>query len=211
MTRDRILARRARFIAASMAALAGDGCAPAPNVANVPQPSPAAASSTSASTTPSASAAPTVVDSDGDGVPDVDDACPTVKGVPGSEPGKNGCPKLVAVVCLSIMIIERPYFAPGSSALAPEAKPVLDAAASVLKDHPEIAEVEVTGHCDAIEKPCPDEARARAVRDALVARGVAGSRLTAKAKGRDAPLDTNTTAEGRAKNRRVDLQVKPKP
>jgi OOP family OmpA-OmpF porin len=48
--------------------------------------------------------------------------------------------------------------------------------------------------------------RATAVKDALTARyGVAASRLTAGGAGDSQPLETNSTLEGRARNRRVEL------
>lgn len=147
------------------------------------------------------------MDSDGDGIPDSEDHCPTIAGVPSEDASKHGCPKVVVSVCLSIIVIERPHFAPGSAKLDPLAAPFLDAAASALKSHPEIDKVEVSGHCDAVEKPCPDAARATAVRDALVARGVDGGKLTTRAAGRGEPVADNATTEGRAQNRRAELKI----
>lgn len=187
-----------------MAALAGESCGTTPHAPRAVAP---AKTSPSASTSASASTPPPAIDSDGDGVLDPDDACPTIAGVPSPEAGKHGCPKVVVQVCLSIIILERPHFAPGSAKLSPEATPILDATADTMKAHPEIEEVEVAGHCDAVEKPCPDDARARVVRDALVSRGVEATRLKATGKGRDEPVASNGTAEERAKNRRVDFKV----
>ena len=48
--------------------------------------------------------------------------------------------------------------------------------------------------------------RADAVRDSLVTNGVDPRRLTTKAFGPHEPIAPNTTAEGRAKNRRVDFK-----
>jgi outer membrane protein OmpA-like peptidoglycan-associated protein len=45
------------------------------------------------------------------------------------------------------------------------------------------------------------------VRNALIARGIAADRLTAKGLGQEQPLASNDTAEGRAKNRRTELIV----
>jgi OmpA-OmpF porin, OOP family len=207
-TRDRILARRARFIAASMATLATDcGSPQKPEETHAVAPAPSASTSTSAA--PSTSTAPPtpIVDTDGDGIPDPDDKCPTTAGVPSDDPYKHGCPKVVVQVCLSIMIIEVPHFAAGSAKLQDDSKKFLDAAASTIADHPEIEQVEIAGHCDAIEKPCPDEARAKAVRDALATRGVAKDRLTTRAAGRAEPAASNDTPDGRAKNRRAELKV----
>ncbi len=214
--RDRILARRARFVAASLAALGADACAPAPGVvatAGAPVSSAAATSApvgpSIASAAPAASApAPAAADADGDGIPDADDRCPTIAGVPSAEPARHGCPKVVVSVCLSIVVIEHPRFAVGSAALSPDATRYLDEAAKVAESHPEVDASESAGHCDAVEKPCPDAARAAAVRDALVKRGVDPSKLTTRAAGRDEPIASNDTAEGRAKNRRAELIVR---
>jgi OmpA-OmpF porin, OOP family len=50
------------------------------------------------------------------------------------------------------------------------------------------------------------ERRAKAVREYLVSKGVAGSRLTAEGVGETRPIADNTNAEGRAQNRRVVLR-----
>jgi outer membrane protein OmpA-like peptidoglycan-associated protein len=47
--------------------------------------------------------------------------------------------------------------------------------------------------------------RAEAVRDALVASGVEASRITVVGLGSERPVAANDTAEGRARNRRVDI------
>ena len=49
------------------------------------------------------------------------------------------------------------------------------------------------------------EDRADAVRKALIARGVASGRLSAKGRGETQPIAPNKTAAGRAKNRRVEF------
>ena len=50
------------------------------------------------------------------------------------------------------------------------------------------------------------EQRANAVKQHLETNGVAAGRLTAKGFGPNEPLAQNNTAEGRAKNRRVDFK-----
>ena len=52
--------------------------------------------------------------------------------------------------------------------------------------------------------------RADAVRDALVAAGVAANRITAVGLGESQPVADNTTEEGRARNRRVDVILEDK-
>ncbi|MBK9496154.1 MAG: OmpA family protein [Xanthomonadales bacterium] len=47
--------------------------------------------------------------------------------------------------------------------------------------------------------------RAEAVRDALIAAGVEAGRLRALGSGEDRPIDDNSSNEGRARNRRVEI------
>ena len=58
---------------------------------------------------------------------------------------------------------------------------------------------------DAVNQPL-SEARARAVVEHLVSRGIDASALTARGYGSSKPVADNATAEGRAKNRRVEFR-----
>lgn len=96
----------------------------------------------------------------------------------------------------------------GSARLRPEFIAILDNAAATLKEWGEI-KVEVAGHTDSA---CTDkynlglsQRRAEAVRDYLIRQGVAADRLTAKGYGESMPVADNKTAEGRYRNRRVEL------
>jgi len=52
--------------------------------------------------------------------------------------------------------------------------------------------------------------RAQSVRDYLVSKGIPGDLVTAQGKGPDSPVSDNTSVEGRASNRRVEIVVQPK-
>lgn len=102
-------------------------------------------------------------------------------------------------------------FDTGKSTIKPDSDPTLDDAAAALKAAPSL-KVEVGGHTDNVgaaqaNEKLSDE-RARAVMAALIKRGVAANRLSAKGYGQGAPIADNRTEEGRAKNRRVELVKK---
>ncbi len=105
-------------------------------------------------------------------------------------------------------ILDGVAFAEGSATLDAAAGRALDAAAADLAARPDLA-VMVVGHTDAsgaLEGNLElSRARAAAVREALIARGVAAERLEAEGVAWLAPRARNDGAEGREANRRVEL------
>jgi outer membrane protein OmpA-like peptidoglycan-associated protein len=91
-----------------------------------------------------------------------------------------------------------------------DARPILDEAIRVLKDEPEI-DVSVDGHTDSIGTEAYNqrlsERRAQSVVDYLVRGGIARSRLNPVGEGESDPVASNDTEEGRAQNRRVELNI----
>jgi outer membrane protein OmpA-like peptidoglycan-associated protein len=69
---------------------------------------------------------------------------------------------------------------------------------------------QVGGHTDDVGGDAPNQAlserRAKAVAGYLSSRGVAGNLLSTQGYGETAPTADNTTAAGRAKNRRIELK-----
>lgn len=104
-------------------------------------------------------------------------------------------------------VLEGLDFSTGASALS-AAQPVLEPLLTWLRNRPQ-AHVTLVGHTDssgdAAANLALSQARAAAVRDWLVARGIAPARLDAQGVGALAPRDTNATEEGRARNRRVEV------
>ena len=99
-------------------------------------------------------------------------------------------------------------FAVGSATLEPRLRPVLDAFASGLDRDPQML-VRVVGHTDntgsdAINEPLSLR-RAESVRSYLEDRGIRGDRIAVAGRGSREPVATNTTAEDRARNRRVEI------
>jgi outer membrane protein OmpA-like peptidoglycan-associated protein len=104
-------------------------------------------------------------------------------------------------------------FASNESTLLPAAMIKLNEVADALiKGNPD-SNITVEGHTDSQGQRQYNmdlaKKRADAVRDQLVARGVASDRIKAVGIGPDRPVADNHTAEGRANNRRVEIIVEP--
>jgi outer membrane protein OmpA-like peptidoglycan-associated protein len=100
-------------------------------------------------------------------------------------------------------------FATGKADVQPESRPVLKEIASTLKQHADL-KILIEGHTDNVGSSASNmtlsDARAAAVKATLVADfGVDGSRITTKGLGDTKPSVPNTTAAGRAQNRRVEV------
>ena len=99
-------------------------------------------------------------------------------------------------------------FATNSAQIVAALRPVLDTFAQGLWQQPNI-EIVVVGHADssgndAINEPLARN-RAASVRDYLVSRGVNAARIQTEGRGSREPIASNATAEGRARNRRVEI------
>lgn len=95
-----------------------------------------------------------------------------------------------------------------SADIRPEARPVLDQAAQILKANRNV-EVRVEGHTDSVGTPEYNQAlslrRAESVFRYLVNRGVDPERCRVEGFGESRPIASNETDAGRAQNRRVEL------
>lgn len=104
------------------------------------------------------------------------------------------------------------YFDTDKSVVKPESEPALKEIANLLQKDPKL-NIRVVGHTDAsgdlAHNMTLSEARAKAVVEALTTKHlIAAARLTAHGVGPLAPVASNDTEEGRAKNRRVELVKK---
>ena len=100
-------------------------------------------------------------------------------------------------------------FETGSAAISVSSQALLQSLAEIANQCP--GAVSVEGHTDSVGAEEPNlrlsQARADAVLEALGALGVANSRITAIGYGESQPIVSNDTADGRAKNRRIVIQI----
>jgi len=106
------------------------------------------------------------------------------------------------------MALNDSAFAPGAATLRPEARSNVSAIVAFV-NRDKTKQIRIEGHTDDGGNANADlvlsQRRAEAVRDALVGAGVDSRRITTFGMGQAQPVASNTTDEGRAKNRRVDV------
>lgn len=155
--------------------------------------------STVAATTPFV--APIPADTDGDGVLDNADRCPNTP--PSTRVDDNGC-KVADNFTLRGLNFAR------NSAELTLGGPDLDRLLTTLRQYSDIR-VLIAGHTDSRSTEAYNqklsERRANGVKAWLVERGIAADRMETAGFGESRPITENNTAEGRAKNRRVEVQV----
>jgi len=108
------------------------------------------------------------------------------------------------------IILRNIFFDFDKATLRPESKVELDRVYTILTENPRM-KVRIAGHTDNIGSEEYNqrlsEARAKAVYDYLISRGISPDRLSYIGYGESRPIDTNETSEGRQNNRRVELEI----
>ena len=108
--------------------------------------------------------------------------------------------------------LDRIGFGMGSATLTPPSQAQIDDIAAILREYPN-ATVTVAGHTDDLGNEQANLAlsfaRAETVAKALINAGVTADRVHAEGYGSQKPVAGNSTARGRAQNRRVTLEVSP--
>ena len=141
---------------------------------------------------------------------------------PGSQVDANGCMVLFTPEAARAptpgapprptLILTGVNFQTGRSVLTRDSYAVLDAVAASLVANPDIR-IEIAGYTDSTGTKFGNlrlsQARAIAVRFYLARKGVTPARMVAKGYGASGPLAPNSTAGGRAQNRRVELHKLP--
>lgn len=143
-------------------------------------------------------------DRDADGVPDSKDLCldsPAAAAV-----DATGCAPDVPIA------LDGVNFRYDSDALTNPSREALDQVARILREQPTLR-LEIAGHSDtqgnAAYNLWLSEQRAKSVMSYLVTQGVPQDRLSARGYGGSQPIAENTTREGLARNRRVELRRQP--
>jgi len=108
-----------------------------------------------------------------------------------------------------VFVVEGVNFVSGKADITDESFGNLMVVVETMQTYPEVT-FKVVGHTDDQGKRDANqnlsEARAKAVVDFLISRGISSSRLDYEGRGPDQPIASNKTAAGRAKNRRIEFQ-----
>lgn len=117
----------------------------------------------------------------------------------------------VTVSAVAVELNEQVFFDSGKATIKTESFALLDEVANTLQIYNQIKKLELAGHTDsqggAASNLTLSQKRVDSVKAYLVEKGVAPSRLVAVGYGLTKPIADNKTAAGRAKNRRVEIQI----
>jgi outer membrane protein OmpA-like peptidoglycan-associated protein len=131
--------------------------------------------------------------------------------------GRGGMDTTTAVVsCTRRVVLQesagRVLFDFDKATLKPEGQRLLAGVVQEMRENLTL-NAELVGHTDSIGTDAYNQRlsvrRAEAVRNFLVSQGIAATRLSVVGKGESEPVAPNTTAEGRAQNRRVEITLGP--
>jgi OmpA-OmpF porin, OOP family len=138
-------------------------------------------------------------DRDKDGVKDYEDQCPD--SMPHAKIKANGCADLVSFNL---------YYAPRVNEITPKSMLALEKAVGFLSEHPEY-KVKIIGHTDNVGDDDYNmklsKERAEDVLKIFNRKGISFNRLEAIGKGETSPIADNATDEGRALNRRIEVEL----
>lgn len=124
--------------------------------------------------------------------------------------GKYTSELMIQIEPAKVYTLENVFFDTGLSTLKPESYKALNDLVEVMKLKPALI-IEIDGHTDNTGTPEINQTlsqnRADAVRNYLIKKGIAATRVTAKGFGDTMPVADNSTDEGKAKNRRTEVKI----
>ncbi len=146
-------------------------------------------------------------DSDRDGVKDSDDRCPQTAGLAGN----GGCPEVKEEVKKVLeLAVKSIQFNSGSDVLKTSSYASLDQVVALMKEDTSF-KLKLTGYTDNTGNVDSNldlsKRRANEAMNYLIGKGVSSSRLSSDGFGIANPIADNNTREGRAANRRVELEI----
>jgi outer membrane protein OmpA-like peptidoglycan-associated protein len=119
---------------------------------------------------------------------------------------------VVAAPKVEKIVLEGVYFDTGSARIKKESFSVLDANAAKIKNSKQNLQITVVGYTDDRGSDAMNEklsaARAASVKSYFESKGIDGSRIASMGKGKSNPIADNSTNDGRAKNRRIELETR---
>ena len=149
-------------------------------------------------------------DSDGDGIDDSRDKCPNQAG----SVANNGCPGIDAKDLTTLETAMRAVqFNTGKATLKTESYAVLNQIGTIMDKYPGYNLI-IAGHTDnvgsSVNNQLLSERRAQACFEYLVRQGVPSSRMSHTGFGEESPISENNSLSGRALNRRVEFNLRPR-
>lgn len=150
-------------------------------------------------------------DSDSDGIIDSKDRCPTQAESRNGFEDDDGCPdELPTQVKEFTGVLNGIEFDRDKASIRPASIPALDKSAQVLATYPSLR-VLITGHTDDTGNRPKNlqlsKDRAEAVKAHFVSKGIDAGRIQTRGAGSEEPIDSNATAAGRQRNRRIELKL----
>jgi outer membrane protein OmpA-like peptidoglycan-associated protein len=150
-------------------------------------------------------------DKDADGILDEVDKCPEQPETKNGFQDADGCPdELPKEVAKFAGVIKGIQFDFGKATIRKQSNPILDEAIKVLTQYNDLR-IMITGHTDNVGETDKNielsQARANAVKEYMVGKGIDTSRIETRGAGPNEPVADNATDKGRQENRRIEFKL----
>ena len=137
------------------------------------------------------------------------DLCPDQPETFNSYKDEDGCPDEVPEPPKKVFVLEGVNFETGKATITQDSYISLMKVVDIMEAFPETA-FEIVGHTDNVGRKEKNQQlsldRANSVKNFLVEKGINESRIQTRGAGDSEPVASNKTAEGRAKNRRIEFK-----